>query len=179
MKDNNFQRALEYAAVALDLSPDDMVLLGQKALCLWRTNDLAGAAVMYAKIFSLDPSNTSALTNLLENYLISNRIDDYEPLVKKHTQQLETRENAEYLIAYFETLKNYQLDDIKKMKAIIMESLEKCKAGKSKRVNWDFSDVNKFLAIKKAGKKKTMLLLFINVLHGDLDRDDAIKKIDE
>ncbi len=179
MIDKNYQRALEYVAVALDLSPDNMVLLKQKAHCLWRSNDLAGAAAIYAKIFSLEPSDTDALINSLEIYLISNRIDDYEPLVKKHAEQIKTRENDEYLIQYFEALKNYQLEDIKRMKGIIEENLKKYKAGKLKRLNWDFTDVISYLSTKPIDNNKTILLLLINVLKGDLDRDDALKKINE
>jgi len=178
MKNNSFQRALEYIAIALDMAPDDMVVLGQKALCLWRTNDLAGAASIYAKKLSLDASDTSALTNLLEIYLISNRIEEYEAMAKKHAQQIEARENGFYLIPYFESLKCYQLNAVDKMKEIIKVNLKKFNPGKTKRLDWTFSDLYRYLADKPADKKKSILLLFVNVLSGDLDRDDAILKID-
>ncbi|MDD5451844.1 MAG: hypothetical protein PHT49_08140 [Desulfovibrionales bacterium] len=177
IKSNNYRRALEYSAVALDLSPDDPVLLEQKAICLWRTNDLAGAAAIYTKMFNIDPAETGNLTNLLEVLLISNRIAEYEPLVKKHAQQLEVRPDAAYLISYFEALKYYQLDELAKMKSAVKETLERCSPGTSKRLEWNFSDVNRYLANKPEDEKKALLLLLINVLQGKADRDDTLKKL--
>jgi tetratricopeptide (TPR) repeat protein len=47
MQTNNFQRALEYVTVALDLDRDNTILLEQKATSLWKLNDFEGAMDTY------------------------------------------------------------------------------------------------------------------------------------
>lgn len=179
IKGNNYSRALEYAAVALDLSPDNIVLLSQKAISLWRLNDLAGAAVIYDKLFNLDTTDTGHLLNLLEIYLISNRLDDYESLIRKHVQLIQARPDSEHVLPYLNILKYYQLGDLGKMKEVAKNIAEKCSPGKAKRNKWDYSDVSRYLETKPADEKKDLLMLLINLLHGNLDRDEALKKISD
>jgi hypothetical protein len=81
------------------------------------------------------------------------------------------------LKAYFDLLESYQQENYGKMKEVIEKYLEKISAEKKPRTTFDFSDVLKFLESKPDGKRKSLLSILIRLLRGELDREEAKKKI--
>ena len=75
MTSGNYQWGLENLAVALNFDPLNPRLLGQKAMCLWRIDDLANALLTYKQILQIDPRDESALTNCLELMLLQKDFD--------------------------------------------------------------------------------------------------------
>jgi tetratricopeptide (TPR) repeat protein len=180
MEANSFQRALEYAIPALDMDPDNQILLGQKGMCLFKLGDLPGATAPFEKAVQLDQSNMVALANLLELYLIKNSIDEFHGLYSKNKALIVSqRSDATSTATYFEVLEQYQLDDVTKMKSLVEGYLKSMTSEKEKRTVWDFSDVKKFLAPKQDEPKGAILNILMSVMNGDMERGEAMSKISD
>ena len=178
MRTNNYQRALEYAIPALEMDPNNQSLLGQKGLCLWRLGDIPGAITTFAKLVELDQNNLNAVTNLLELYLITNRLDDFRTLYQKNKAGITAKDGAP-ITTYFEVLEAYQQNDVIKMKSLIQEYIKSLTSNKEKRTIWDFSDAQKALSPKSDEDRGALLNVLIAILTGELDREEATKKLGE
>lgn len=180
MKGNSFQRALEYAIPALDMDPDNQILLGQKGMCLFKLGDLPGATAPFEKVVQLDQSNMNALANLLELYLIKNSMDEFRGLYSKNKALIVSqRSDATSTATYLEVLEAYQLGDVTKMKSLAEGYLNSMTSEKEKRTDWDFSDVKKFLAPKQDEPKGAILNILMSVMTGDMERGEAMRKISD
>ena len=99
MTSGNYQWGLENLAVALNFDPLNPRLLGQKAMCLWRIDDLANALLTYKQILQIDPRDESALTNCLELMLLQKDFDGFEDLLSKNLQKIKAKNEGCELFA--------------------------------------------------------------------------------
>jgi tetratricopeptide (TPR) repeat protein len=176
MRTNNYQRALEYAIPALEMDPNNQSLLEQKGLCLWRLRDMPGAITTFAKLVEIDQNNFIAVSNLLEIYLITNRLDDFRALYQKNKAGVTAQEGAP-ITTYFEVLEAYQQNDVPKIKNLIQEYIKSLTSNKEKRTAWDFSDAQKALSPKSDEARGALLNVLVAILTGELDREEATKKL--
>lgn len=172
------QRALEYVAVALPLDPDNTVLLGQKASCLWKLNDLNGAILVFSEILKYDPTHRNAILNQLELYLIANRIPDFEELYAKNKSWVDQRDNS-VLSMYFDLLKHYQLAQDDQAKTLVRKYVEECPAEQKRLTSWSFDEILGFLKDQADTRRKRCLTIFVSLISGNISRDEAIKAIEE
>jgi tetratricopeptide (TPR) repeat protein len=174
----NCQRALEYAAVALNLDTDNIVLLDLKGQCLWKLNDLNGSIATFNELLKVDTTNQGAIQNLLELYLIVNRIQEYEELYTKNQSWLVAK-NAPVFEMYFSVLKCYQLGQLQQIEEKIKEYLKQFSDEKKIAIKWSFDEVNNFLKGKPASKQKTLIILFIQLLEGKITKKEISEVIDK
>ena len=180
IKGNSYQRALEYVIPALNLDPDNQILLAQKGMCLWRLGDLPGATAAFEKVVQLDQSNISAVGNLLELYLIKNSLDEFHGLYSKNKALIVShRPDATAVTTYLGVLEAYQLGDVAKMKSLAEGYLKSLTSEKEKRSEWDFRDVKKLLAPKQEEPKGAILNMLLSVITGDMERGEAMRKISD
>jgi len=177
MQTNNFQRALEYVTVALDLDRDNTILLEQKATSLWKLNDFEGAMDTYTELLKYDPTNKSASANLLELFLIANRTPDFEDLYSKNKSWIDQKEDGK-LTMYFQLLKKYQGGREDEMESQLKEFMASLPGEKYKMSGWQFGDVNRFLDTRSDSRGKTLLKTFVGLLSGNISKEDAAKLLE-
>lgn len=171
----NYQRALEYIIPALELDPKNIILLNHKGTCLWRIKDYIGSINEYQKVVEIEPNNIFAVENIAELYIITNQIDEFDLFYKKHKSVLQSISNG-VLIIYFDTLRNYINNNVDEMKRIIRGYIESLTQEKSKKTNWDFTDIVVAFSPKNDEAKGALLLLLISILKGELNNLEAINK---
>lgn len=176
MHQNNYQRALEYIAVALEMDPNNAFFYFNKGLSLWRVGDLSGAISSYSQAAKLDSENLSSIMNLIELYLLTKRFDEYESLYSKNKQSIITRDNAS-LTFYFEALELYLKQDLSSLKTLASNFIATASTGKQKRTDWDFKDALKALSPKPDEQLGELLLLIIAFLRGEVSQEDTLSKI--
>ena len=177
IKTNNYQRALEYISVGLDLDKTNSILLSQKATCLWKLKDLTGAASVYKSLIALEPNNEGAIVNLMELYLFLNQTEDYRDLYNHNKAIIDIRGSDIGLKYYFDVLEKYQLEKYDEVKTLVEKYIEKIPTGKEKRFNWIFDDVLRYLESKPINIGKRLLQLFINLASGRISTEEAKAEI--
>ena len=170
---SNFRRALEYISLGLELDPKNIVLLSQKATCLWKLNDLSGAAAALKTLIDLEPSKESATVNLMELYLLLNKIEDFNNLYKPNKTVVESRGGETGVKYYFEVLKKYQFKKYDDLKELVEKYIALLPPGKGKQFHWDFSDLQTYLKAKPPDMGTSLLLIFINLAKGDISTEEA------
>ncbi len=176
MHTNNYQRALEYLAVALEMDPNNAFFYLNKGLSLWRVGDLSGAISAYTQATKLDADDLNAVMNLIELYLLTKRFDDFEALYSKNKQAVITRHSAA-LSFYFEALELFLKKDLNKLKSLTSNFIATVSPGKQKRTDWDFKDALKELAPKPDEQLSELLLLIIEFLRGEVSKEEVLNKI--
>lgn len=177
MQAGDYQWALENLAVALSLDPSNVRLLSQKALCLWRLDNLSGALSAYQQALSSDPHDEFALTSCLELSLLLKDFSGYTELLEKNKSFVESRYEGG-LMHYFQVLQFFQKGDVEKMRSSISNFLTSAKDEKIKRLgSWDYSDLRKHLTKQPKTSERELLLLFIEVLNGSVSPSELQKKI--
>jgi tetratricopeptide (TPR) repeat protein len=178
MQQTNYQRALEYVFPALEMDPENQLLLRQKGMCLWRLSDLTGAITSFAKAVQLDPSDLAAVMNLSELFLITNRIDEFQALYAKNKMEI-AKTQGPALTAYFEILVAYQSNDLGGMRNLMRDYFTSLQTDKELRASWDFADATKALSPKSDEPRGGLLIAFIDVVKGTKDRKEAMALIAE
>ncbi len=73
IKEKNFSNALRYIDIGLSLSSHDISFLSMKALCLLCLKRFDECIFAYEILLSQDSNNISAITNLIELYLLTGK----------------------------------------------------------------------------------------------------------
>lgn len=166
MTSGDHPRALEYIAVGLSLDPNDITLLNQKGLCYGKLSDFTRAVEVEEEILKIDPTYRTAITNLAEFYLLTNRIADYEQHVTKNSEIIDASHSGG-LRPYFETVKYFMKSDLANMKKVIGSYVAKCSPEASKRLGaWDYFEIKSRLQKYEDTQEKRVLLSFIDFLDG-------------
>jgi tetratricopeptide (TPR) repeat protein len=173
---SNYRRAYEYIIPALEMDPKNVFLLDQKARCLWQLGDLPGAITSFSKVLEIDDSNVSAITNLLELFLLTSRIDEFVSLYSKWKTIIQAIDNSA-VSTYLEVLEAYQRNKPEEMKRLIRQYVLSITPDKQVRTRWNFADVKKTLNPDAGGIRGALLLLLIQIMSGEIDRDEAIKRL--
>jgi tetratricopeptide (TPR) repeat protein len=178
LKSRNFQRALEYITIALEMDPTNIWMYIEKGWSLLKLGDLGGSITAYSKASELDPSNILVIENLIELYLLTNRFADYKEIYTKNKATIKSKA-GDALCTYFEALESYLQQDVPKLKKNISDYLSTLTPDKQKISPWDFNDVLNALKPKPDNSLGAFLLLLIEVIRGGIDRDGALKKLNE
>ncbi len=169
----NYQRALSYLTIAYELNKKDTTILRLKAHCFWKTDQLANAISTYEELISADPTDTSAKVNILELYLLSDQIAKYEEKVKEYSIVFTEGNDLVERKIYFNVLAKYIKNET--ISVIINNYLEKLSNDeKKKRINWDFSDVKKYLSKKPQDLSNKQFVTFIELLEGEKTKSEYL-----
>lgn len=172
ISNKNYLRALEYIAAALELDPNNIMLLTNKGTCLWKSKNYNGSIEAFIKVIELDPSNYFAIENLAELYVITKKIKEFKDFYGQYREFLKTIDNGA-VITYFDGLSAYLDADLPKMKAVIKALIETLTYEKTKKTNWDFSDIKNAFQLGSKKPIDSMLSLLIKILHGEVNKDEA------
>src|SRR5579863_6837006 len=159
--------ALEYCAVALELSPNDLLLLYEKGKILSKLARFGEAIEAYEKVLSKDPSTSSTIGNITELYYFKNQIGKGEILIKNNPEVFVDKGKFK-LLDFFDLLKKYHKNDISGMKEFAKQIIDKKNPdleNSFRKDIWDFTDAITFAQGEPDSESKNVLrdiLLYLN-----------------
>lgn len=173
----NYQRTLDYVAIGLELSPDDIELINFRASSLIQLRNYPEAIEAHKLGVKIDPTNAELIKNLAELYLLDGHIVKYNDLVNDKREYFKSEQDA--LLTYLEALKLFKQKMFPEMKKIIADFLGKDDLTTIKNhINqWDFADLNYSFKTIENSVEKTLFLHFTNYLSGSLSGAELNSKL--
>ena len=164
----NYHRALDYVAIGLELSKDDIELLIYRAFSLFQLRNYPEAIEAHKFAYGIDPTNSSLIKNLAELYLIEGHIEKYNELIGEKGEHFKSDSNS--LLTYFETFKFFKQKKFAEMKKVISEFIEKddLTINKNHIGNWKFDDLYEAIKSIENSTDKTLFINFTNYLKGNV-----------
>lgn len=173
----NYQRTLDYVAIGLELSPDDIELVSFRASSLIQLRNYPEAIEAHKQGVKIDPTNALIIKNLAELYLLDGHIDKYNDLVNDKREYFKTEQDV--LITYLEALKLFKQKMFPEMKKFIADFVEKDDVTTTKNHigQWDFTDLNYSFKSIENSVEKILFLNFTNYLSGSLSGTEFNAKL--
>lgn len=164
----NYQRALDYVAIGLELSKDDVELLIYRAFSLLKLRNYAESIEAHKKVAALDSTNGGVIQNLAELFLMVGQFDNYNELIKSRSELFKSDNNA--LLTYFEAFKYFKQGNKFELRKIITEFVEKedLSINKNHIGNWDFVELYDSIKSIESSIDKTLFVNFTNYLKGNV-----------
>jgi tetratricopeptide (TPR) repeat protein len=174
-KDKQYSSALEFCVLALELSPDDISLLIEKAKIQCRIAQFDNAIETYERVIEIDKTNSTAISNLCELCLLKNNFKRADKLMAEHPSSFKDRPDFK-LTEFFDLLKSYHKGDIAYMKEYAKKIFDpKNVDNQVQTKGWDFTDALGYIHLEPdTDQKRTMQVilfyLFGKLKGADLDR---------
>ena len=165
----NYTSALEYCIVALELVPDDIGLLFNKALILTRLTNYSDAIDTYNKIIEIDENHSSAILNLMELYLLNHQQNEYNSMLTKYDKIVNKKMKGE-LLKLFSVIIAYQNRNVEKLKEISISFVEATDMStKKKRAEgWNLTDMLIYIANEPETHEKMITQNLLWYLEGQI-----------
>jgi len=170
------QRALEYAAVGLELDPHNALLQRMRAKALWDTGDLTGALRVYKKQLEQDAGDEGCATDAMELALLIPDIESYKELVGKFAAFLEAKSRG-CLKDYLKVLELFQTGKVAEAIEAIKVWLAQNPVKKNYIGEWEFADVQNYLMSKPDSGERNAMVGFTHVLKGELEPKTLLEQI--
>lgn len=169
-KDKQYVQALEFCVVALELTPNDVPLLREKARLYTRTKNYNESILTYNKILELDNTMHAATFDLSEVYLLNNQRSDFNKIIESNLDLFKEKSEGK-LLEVFDLIVAYQDNNIVKLKELSIAQINFVDLDtKKKRIeNWDFLDILIYAVSQKDTEERKILLSTIWYLDGQLD----------
>lgn len=154
-KEKQYSTALEFCIVALELTPNDISLLHEKARINTRMLSYKDATVTYNKLLELDKNNQTAIVDLTEVYLLDKQQIEYQLMLSKHADVFNQTKNKDVL-NLFSIIIHYQQKNLEKLKEISLSKIDTndLTSKKSRIEGWIFSDMLTYIANESASEEK-------------------------
>lgn len=103
IREKNWKWALKWVSSALDLDPNNFILLAQKSVCHGKLGQMDDAISATKAMLKIEPDSETAILNLLEYLALSGRAREFEEVLNAN-EQLVAKERNGSLRAYLEAL---------------------------------------------------------------------------
>lgn len=163
-QEGNHALALEYVIVGLEVSPNDLAMLALKANCLSKLGRVTEAIGVHQQVLKAVPEDSSTIVNLLEAFLLTGRLKEYEELAKTHADVLAPR--SPLLSWYLNALKLLVTKDRPGFLAHIDVLATLVQPEQAKKLNWEFQDARVSLAARRDLPGLGLFFVAMNVLEG-------------
>lgn len=170
----NYSKAIDQIEVALKIDPNKCSLLDLYGFCLFKLQMFEKGIAIFEKSLAQDNSDTMAILNLLEAYLISGKLQKFSDLNMRSEELLESDIRFLPIYKYLQLLYKYVcgkpiVKDAITFKKELSNNLFEC-------FEWDYADVKKYLLSKSTTLNKTALVDFINFLRNNNELTSSAKK---
>jgi tetratricopeptide (TPR) repeat protein len=174
----NYDRALEYCIVALELAPNDINFLLQKALIYTKGKKYDEVSPIYSRIIELESTHSTAISNIAEVYLFQKNEKSSDEIIAKHSDLFKKKSEGEVL-RFFELIKLFNKPDVKNLKEIVVAKIDrKDLMNKKKRMEgWDVSDALTYVRSEPESEQQTIFLNYIWYLDGQLNAKEALERL--
>jgi len=176
-KQKNYDSALEYCIVALELAPKDTNFMELKAKIFTRTKRYDESLKNYLTILEVDPNNNTAILDLAELYLFMGYESKSDELIKSHPALFGTSEKQ--LLNFLELIKLFNAGNAILLKQKIQENIDKTdlKNRRHRFDGWNVSDALTFVHSQRESDQRTYFLNYLWYLDGQLNGKDVLEKI--
>lgn len=179
LESKDYAMALECAYVGLETIPGNVEFLTAKVVALTKLHRFPSAIAAQKEVLAVEPNKLEMVYNHAELLLITKQIDEYRALVSKYKPQIDQAYDG-VLSKYFSVVVAYQTDDQDQFRRVVTETLTGLPAKRGPLLgDWGFDEPLSVIRSQPDSTKKTMLLTFIRVLTGQINRDEALKTIKE
>ncbi len=172
-KDELYGSALEFCIVALELSPNDIILLHSKAMIHTRLRNYKESVTTYLKLLEIDKDNQSAIFDLTEVYLMSKQKKEFDKMIAKHSTLFKDKLDGK-LLEVFSIITNYQDKKTDKLKEIALANIDMTDLQtKRERIEgWVFKDLLIYIANEPPSDEKAIVQNLLWYIDGQLTAKD-------
>lgn len=166
-----YSRALYFLDVGLDLTPNDLVLLQQRAHSLSCLNLYSEAITAWEKVLNVEPDNRAAPCDLAELYLFISDFNKYETFSGKHQEVLDSK--GPFFSWYLECLRLYMSSDLSALRQNISNKLPEIPENRVTLIdNWRFAEVRFLVGAKRDSPERIVFYKFLDLLEGKKSKKD-------
>jgi tetratricopeptide (TPR) repeat protein len=164
----NYELALEYLILGLEMTPNDTVMLRQRAQCLTRLGRLSEAIAVNENVLKLKPGDDGAIADLAEAYLLANRVPDGERIIADNASVIEKR--SPILRWYFDAIILLLKGDEERLTEHVRGLLSLTPTGQGARMpTWSFQEVRAAYANRPDLAGKKIFFRAIDLIEGRID----------
>ena len=175
---DQYSLALEYLGIGLEMTPDDVVMLRQRAQCLTYLDRMTEAITANEAVLKVKPDDRGAITDLAEFYLLSQRFRQHDAIVETHRDVLEAR--SPVFLWYLEALKLLMKGQGEKLPAHLSTLLATVPHDKTNKIRgWRFAEVRTALARRDDLVNKELFLRVLDFLEGKVEAAAVIPAKDD
>lgn len=162
--EKSYLQVTNYGALFLESCLVQFEKMLIKANDLQKAENIDEAIDIYESMLSLGFYPRAIILNLLEFYLIKNRINDYTKL-KSESEEIFKNDREKILEKYFQSLYFYNLKNLKELNIIKAEILQIHQSvEKNLKIEWEFTDLDIFLTKELESELKIQFKEIINYL---------------
>ncbi len=180
MRENEFTRALEYCAVALEIVPKDNGLLKTKSQIYNRLGKFGESKKTLLEALTIEPDNTSLILDIIETVIFNKEIEEAEGLIEKYRTVLSKKAEGK-LMNFLRILISYIKDDFKTFKGNVINEISKydLEIKASRLAGWSVTDAQFFAVHNKIDNKYDLLMNYLWFKDGQISGKVAIERIDK
>ncbi|MCK4957707.1 MAG: hypothetical protein KAS49_08725 [Candidatus Cloacimonetes bacterium] len=168
----NYIYALEYVNIGLNLEKDNISLLDIKALIYTRMQEYDKAVDTQKEILCIESDNVSAIQELAELYLLTNRQEDFSEFRNQNKNILAINSNN-ILSILLEVLYQYNQKDIEEIDKYTNQILQGLDENERKKVcDWEFSDIRNAIKNDQNSELRKHLECFIKIVSGQMSKKE-------
>ena len=155
MDENQNTSAYEYCTVALELSPNDLSLLTNKAILLCRLDNFGEAASIFETVYNTDKSASNA-GNYVESLYFINQVEKARDIMAAHYEYF--HEKQIHTLKLFEVIEKYfSLDEAGfKSYASTLLNFKEPEILKKHIPTWQLNEAIHFIHYQPPSNKKTL-----------------------
>lgn len=176
-----WQWALQYISIALELDPKNPILLAQKSICCSKLGDFIQAIRYAEEVLEVEPENTGVAFNLLEYFALTGNALDFDRVYQAYKSKVDAEMNGA-LIAYLLCVLNVMTSQVSMAKDDLSKFASKQDQALTKNYlgNWDFHEALLRYNDLIDGEQKNLLGVVLGLFQGTLNPGqckEAVSKI--
>lgn len=177
--EKQYNTALEFTIVALEIAPNEIDLMRKKAQIYTRLRKYDESIKNYIKILEIDSKNETAIFDLTELYLFTNTQEKADELIKNNTELYKTKLDGE-LLKFFELITLFNNQNESELKSRILTKLDRTDLiNRQKRIEgWDVYDALVYVYNAQESSIKNLFLNYLWYLDGQLNAKEILEKIE-
>lgn len=176
-KQKNYNIALDYIAVGLDLAPDNIILMRIKQHCYYKLGRLEDAVHVVEKMMIVDEESVPSLVlDLAELYLLLERFESHDELVAKYKREVESKH---YLPWFFHATRCYLNNDAENLQQEILYLIDKLPEEQKPHMEWGLSEARWVFSKKPNSPEKQLFLKSLDVLEGKAEKEELANMLTE
>ncbi len=167
-QDNQHYWALQYLGPALELDPNNGLLLRIKAGCHSKLGDIDQCINTWKRCLEISPKDEGVQTNLMEVLLVANRVKEYDELIAVYKDATASAHGGA-LQRYFNILRALAQSDVANVKAEILAIVASAPDQATNRLGtWTFGEAEHAVKALPDGQLKKTMQVVINYLSGQI-----------
>lgn len=174
MNSKQWQWALEYISLGLDIDNENVTLLSQKTTCHGKLGEFTSAIESCKKIIELEPEHKRDvhILNLLEYTALSNQQNEFANIYVAHKDKVDQYKSGN-VITYLSALACLIKGDLQQAVKILDAFVKKFPDATNRFLDaWSFDEVSNVISRLPEGKQKDLLVKMVHYFNGQISSND-------